>query len=530
MQMIPDTPHATGSKAEQRIYDKLRAISFANDTDSNEDRYTAFHSFNLTRHQYKRFGEIDFLITGPAGIFVIEVKGGRVGCHDGVWSFSDRFGNVRQSVEGPFKQAESALHGLMNNVRNHLSSRIVDQFHIGFGVITPDQQWSIEGAEWDSCTLADSRRYKDISGWLHGLFQYWRDKDGKQRVVDDEALLAVNQYLRPSFATVVPLYVFASRVEERVVQLTDDQMVMVDVVRANQRVLCYGGAGTGKTLLAMELARRWTASGMNVIMVCHSPWLKNFLEAHFSIANCTIAVIDGLDITCRRIGVERYDALIVDEGQDLFDMTSLEMLKQKLKGGLAKGRWCFFHDMNNQARLRGRFDNRAFAWLNSLASADVPLQTNCRNTQLILEKVKATLGADMGVRGAGMGSAIREHYSNGDSGKILAQEIEELVEQGGLVPGNVTILSPVNFALSCASSLPQGIQKKITVLDEYAVRSFPVPQISFARISDFKGLENEAVIIIDLPCPTKDKDNYAAHYVAMSRPRAVLSLIYQHKR
>jgi len=80
MRMIPDTPHGTHSQAEKRVFDRLRA-AFASEQDGV---FTAYHSLNLTRHAYKRFGEIDFLICCPHGIFVLEVKGGRVGCHNGV--------------------------------------------------------------------------------------------------------------------------------------------------------------------------------------------------------------------------------------------------------------------------------------------------------------------------------------------------------------------------------------------------------------------------------------------------------------
>jgi hypothetical protein len=39
---------------------------------------------------------------------------------------------------------------------------------------------------------------------------------------------------------------------------------------------------------------------------------------------------------------------LVDEGQDLLSMGSLEKLDAVLAGGLEKGQWCFFHDLNNR--------------------------------------------------------------------------------------------------------------------------------------------------------------------------------------
>ena len=58
------------------------------------------------------------------------------------------------------------------------------------------------------------------------------------------------------------------------------------------------------------------------------------------------------------------------------------------------------------------------------------------------------------------------------------------------------------------------------------MRSVPDDKVGFARIDEFKGLENEAVMVLDLPAPSMATKNVAAHYVAMSRARSVLSLIY----
>ena len=525
MRMIPDTPHGTHSQAEKRVFDRLRA-AFSSEPDGI---FTAYHSLNLTRHAYKRFGEIDFLICCPRGIFVLEVKGGRIGCHNGVWQYTNRYDDVSESVEGPFKQAESALHGLMKNLQTNLPDLVVKQFSIGFGVVFPDCDGPTAGAEWDKKTCADSRDFKDFERWLSKLFDYWRSKDGGQRHPSDAALKALRSYLRPEFDAIIPLHVQAFGAEERIVSLTEDQMLMVDVVAANRRILCSGGAGTGKTFIAMELARRWTADNMNVALVCRSPWLKNYLDARFSIPKLTVSLASTVRNACRRQGLASFDALIVDEGQDIFEMDSLDCLDSVLKGGLTDGRWCIFHDINNQSGLFGNFDQEAIDYLESTQPVRVPLRTNCRNTRVILDKVQTSLGADMGMRGAGAGPKIREHRSSSmeESAKLLAIELVELIEHGGLSPGGVTILSPHAVGESCVSLLPDKIRHEIVMLDEYSLRSFPNAKTSFATIANFKGLENEAVVVVDLPPPAKDGLNLVMHYVAMSRARSVLSLIQQ---
>jgi hypothetical protein len=521
MRMIPDTPHGTHSLAEKRVFDRLRAAFAGGD-------YTAYHSLNLTRHAYKRFGEIDFLVCGPEGLFVLEVKGGGVSCQRGYWRYANRYGEVAESAEGPFKQAQSALHGLLAKLRESLPEPVLAQFAIGYGVIFPDCVWPTAGAEWEPWMLADARACHDLEGWLRRLFVGWRNRDSCHRHPDAEALAALRARLRPEFEAAVPLYIQMQGIEERIATLTEDQMALVDVVAANPRAMCSGGAGTGKTFLAMELARRWTAEGMKVALACRSPWLKSYLETHCALGGLTVALTDGLHTACRRLGLSHFDALIIDEGQDVLDQASLERMDASVKGGLAGGRWCFFYDLNNQAGFFGVPDPVAIERLSAAYPAHVPLRTNCRNTRVILESVRSALGADMGVRGAGDGPQVRERraFHRAEAARWLAEEIDALTGPGGMAPGGITLLSPYRFVDSCAAELPERLRRDILVLDQYSLRNFPTGKTSFSEIGSFKGLENEAVIVLDLPIPMRGAMSLASHYVAMSRARSLLSLIY----
>ena len=108
----------------------------------------------------------------------------------------------------------------------------------------------------------------------------------------------------------------------------------------------------------------------------------------------------------------------------------------------------------------------------------------------------------------------------------LTKVIDELIKVGGLSPGQVTILSPFNFDESVVVDLPDGYRKNIHVLDEYSFRNFPGDRISFSTIANFKGLENEAIILVDLAAPDVCENDMANHYVGMSRAKAFLSLIW----
>ena len=525
MRMVPSSPYDTGSQAEKKIFDRLRRAF--------DDHYIAYHSLKPTRHPHKRFPEIDFVICCPEGLYVIEVKGGRITCHEGFWQYQDRNGRTTQSQESPFRQAEAALRGLMGDLRANLPDDVLDRFTIGYGVVFPDCEWRSDGAEWDPAMLADARRSRDIESWLRGLFEYWRERDGGKGQPDDGALRRLQEYLRPDVDTPMSevdtrLFHQVEDTGRRIERFTDDQMRMADVAEANPRVLCAGGAGTGKTFLAERLARRWAEAGLQVALVCRSPWLRHFLASTLSMPGLTVSLIDGVRLDCCRAGLERFDALIVDEGQDLFEMSCIETLDGVLAGGLEAGRWCWFHDLNNQS-LTNRFDRHAKDRLESLDPVRMPLRINCRNTRVILEWIQDTLDADLGVRGAGAGPDVRRQTAatRREAAGQVARELVELVDVGGLAPGSVTILSPFDFVESSVALMPPDAACRVRRLDEYSMRAVPGDKVGFARIEEFKGLENEAIVVVDLPAPDGADRKSAAHYVAMSRARSVLSLIHR---
>lgn len=443
MKMIPASPHGTRSMAEKRVFDRLGNI-FNSDSDL---QFTAFHSLNLTNHKYKRFGEIDFLICGKSGLFVLEVKGGNVGCQKGVWHYTNRYGVTHHSVEGPFKQAESGLHGLVSKLKSHFSNSILTQITMGYGVIFPDCEWTQNGAEWDHHTWIDSRSFNNLEQWLKDLFEYWRKKQRSPKCPDDIIINKINDYLRPEFEIVETLFGQIGNVCDQVTKLTRDQMAFVDIIDANNKALCSGGAGTGKTLLAMELARRWTYQNKKVVMPCGSRWLKRYLETRFTIPGLTVTLIDALEVDSQRAGVDKFDAMIVDEGQDIFHLSSLEKIDQFLKGGLKKGQWCIFHDKNNQTDILNMPDPKAIEFLENFQPAKIPLNTNCRNTLNIINKVKHSLRADMGVTGAGQGPKVREKTacSRDNAVRILGEEILEITELGNIPYSSITILSPFAY-------------------------------------------------------------------------------------
>jgi len=518
MRMIPSHPLGTSSNAEIRMFDQLRAAF----SKPNQNGWFAMHSLNLPRHEYKRFGEIDFVICGPDGLFVLEVKGGGVSCHEGIWETTNRYGETERLRESPFKQAEGALHGL----RGKLPASLSNVFVVGYGVVMPDVDRLPNSAEWDRAVLADGRDFRQFEKWLERFVRHWCVKDPRKSAATPRQLKVLQQHLRPDFEAVVPLHVSSHEVEMRIARLTEDQLRLIDVVEANPRVICSGGAGTGKTMLALELAKRWGASGMKTALACHSPWLKRFLERN-AVPGLIVSLTESLHVAAKRASIERFDALIVDEGQDILNMDALAHLDSCLQGGISKGRWCFFHDVNNQSGLCGSYVPDAYEYLENICPVRIPLKTNCRNSLPILQRIQGDLDADVGNSGVGDGPVVRE-VCVADSDKAihaLEKELYDLVDVEGFNPGDIVVLSPLPFVQSWTSSLSENLRDSISVLDDASPRNMNRHTIGFAQIWDFKGLESAVVVLVDMPRPGHSKPLRSLHYVGMSRARALLSMI-----
>ena len=66
------------SNAERKMYDVLQELNLKN--------ACVLHSLGLPRHRSKIYGEIDFVVVCERGVACLEIKGGRVECHDGQWT------------------------------------------------------------------------------------------------------------------------------------------------------------------------------------------------------------------------------------------------------------------------------------------------------------------------------------------------------------------------------------------------------------------------------------------------------------
>src|SRR2546423_299278 len=67
--------------------------------------------------------------------------------------------------------------------------------------------------------------------------------------------------------------------DNRRIQLDREQILVLDSLLENRRVLVSGGASTGKTIIAREAAMRFGAGGGKVLLLCFTDALAVWLRS-----------------------------------------------------------------------------------------------------------------------------------------------------------------------------------------------------------------------------------------------------------
>jgi hypothetical protein len=115
----------------------------------------------------------------------------------------------------------------------------------------------------------------------------------------------------------------------------------------------------------------------------------------------------------------------------------------------------------------------------------------------------------------------RLYANEKEQGKKLRALLVELLHDG-VQPHLITVLSPRNKDDACVTRYPPDIGKPIHFLD-FEGGQCQKDAITAATISGFKGLENEFIILSDLPSITQMTDwARSALYVGMTRARTKL--------
>jgi hypothetical protein len=513
--MIPDSVHPGASRAEQEIFSQLAALEVAG-------WEYAMHSTNLPEHDRKRVCEIDFLLLGERGLLALEVKGGEIVLKKDVWHTLDLKGNRHRLKESPLKQAQTSMFALENVLRRTTDPGLVGRTVFGYGVVFPDSEFDAVSVQWTPEMVINSLRLAS-EGWadcLDRLGAFWEDKPEPRGPLSTEDVERYLNVLRPDFDRVLSLRRLDDLVEKELVALTKSQYKALDLHHWNPRLVFEGGAGTGKTMLAVEMCRRVRDSGKRVLLTCRSHVLAAFIRSQQELDDITAVPFDQVP----SLGSDAFDVVVVDEAQDVINRRDLDALDAVLVGGLLDGSWVFFLDSNNQRGLVGHYEDDAMVWLRSHRPVFFPLMDNCRNTIEIVHATQERTGADLGVTKAGHGREVV--VIDGDRDKAVTAVAATLAElEDHDVPlHQIVLLSPHSLTSSIFAELPDEWLERVNVLDLMRMRKPERGHVGFARVAEYKGLESRYVVL-EVDEVADEQAARAQLYVGMTRAKAALWVV-----
>lgn len=479
---LPDIIMYAGSDAERRVARLLKSID-------GGDGAVAFHSVKLRSHPHKQQSEADFVVLWRGVVVVIEVKGGGVRKHDGIWYSVDRRNDWHRLSESPMDQARNAMYALSDIFREER----VGWFARQAVVITPDIDAPPRSVEWGNANWF-AKEDMTIAGLQLSLDLVVASSGAPPHGQNVASEVVLRERLFGEFTRMPVIDAQRGAVIEEQNRATADQIRVLSSLSRNQRMLVLGGAGTGKSLLLAESAKQEAESAHSVLITFRSPALVGFFSSLLADRPIDITPFD--ELTSDR----KYDVVLIDEAQDLMTADAMDLLDAVLVGGRSGGRWRMFLDPNNQAQVDGRFDHDVY----ELVAEEAPsfdLNRNVRNTKAIVHVVQEYLGADVGDPGIVNGERIGWNWFEVKAGVDEAVGIAQRLVEGGARRSEIWIISVVS------TDAPRMDRDGFTVTSP-----------KFA-----KGLEAEHVIVCDLPDSYGDVE-IAAFYVAVTRARVSLNI------
>ena len=339
--MLPDRPDPSSTKSEHKVFRLIKESP-------NSDEFYCLHSVGLARHQRKAYGEADFIVIGPPGVFCLEAKGGKIERKNGTWHIGWP-GNRYTSREGPFKQAQGTIYPLIEELEARISGDFKRKVLVGWGVIFPDITFDQEDPEWDLEVVCDTRHKNDLMAFIDRLANHTREREqvagrkypGRLSPTDCDRIV---ECFRRDFDLVPRVRDLISESRRELAELSERQYSVLQYALdpGNPRVMCPGAAGTGKTLIGLEAARRFGRQGMSVLFLCFNRVLGEHLRSEISSDDGNIQVwslhqymrhiVDEAGHGDRLRDAERTlgDAgqLFRDVYPDLFETAILELMDQ----------------------------------------------------------------------------------------------------------------------------------------------------------------------------------------------------------
>jgi hypothetical protein len=508
--MVPFPMLPTDSSAERRLYEAF--------LEQLDDVYVVYHSVDWViagNDGGPEEGEADFVVAHPElGVLVLEAKGGSIAYDPSARSWTQRGrGGAHRLDEDPFHQAKDEMHSL---VRILEAQPGWDRWRpsYGFGVALPDARYeraAHPGAPAD--VVLDHDDLPHLAVRVAEMMRYWSHR-GRQ--FGAEGMEALGLALGFRVEVRLPLRLRFDEEDKKIVELTDDQAWVLAFVANRTRAAVTGPAGSGKTLLAIQIAKRLAARGHRTVLTCFNRRLGDHLHE-------TAGGVKGLDVVpfhqlcvqvAREAGLEipeadpgpgsrffehglpellaeaasrlgpRYDAMVVDEGQDFREWWWPALLS--LHRDPDEGLLFVFAD-DNQNLYGGALP----------VSDDLrigPIAHNLRNTREIGEFVSVFYEGQQKplLRGpAGRPVEILGYEDDDGLQRLLGTVLRNLIEEEHLAMEDIAVLTPSGAGKSRlrARGTAGGYRLSETV---------EPGSILATSVHAFKGLERPVVILAEL--------------------------------
>lgn len=522
-------------RAEKKVYEAFKS--------SLNDDWTVFYNISWlgkTHTESKPVdGQADFILTHPKkGILVLEVKGGRIifEPREQQWYSIDR--NNNEYKIDPFKQVVKSKHALIEKLKEYFNYNSINNWiNIFQAVVFPDIADDIKydpNIESPKEIIINGNDLKNIEPKLNSIFNYFRNDYRNSN--DQVTLNALNTLIAKPVRLENSLSLDFDEESKEIYNLTAKQFNLLDFLNNHRKVLISGSAGSGKTFIAIEKAKRLVKEGFKTLLVCYNKPLADFIKKNVGTTkNLDVFKFDDLCIyfskktktdskiythypdlllnSINKINEEdKYDAIIVDEGQD-FSEDIWVSLEECLKN--ENSIFYIFYDDNQMLYHK----NPVFPInLNSFS-----LTENIRNTKAIYEKaLKFYKNKDSKLpKSVGpVGRSVEKFYysENNELKKLLKNILNRFIDSEKIKKEDIVILTPRNIN---DSILYNNIDIHGYTFSPNLNETSPSSKvIYFNSIYDFKGLERKIVIIIELDENLLTKDNYKELcYVGLSRAK-----------
>lgn len=546
--LIPDTPKEC-PHSERIVYERLgREL---------DREWIVLHSLGLHSHEKKLWGEADIVVLSTKGFFALEVKGGHVSCHEGIWTFGTPGGKSYSKREDPWTQSKDTMFAIQNQLLEAEPS--MKDLLFGFGVVMPMARFDCTGAEIEPAVLLDREDFgKSLGFYIGRLSRHWdavyqARHSAARRMPTLADIRRARQILRPNVDAALSLGSWMTGVEASLLQLSNDQIRASRRMAANPRTVVRGKAGTGKTVIAIERARQLAAQGKTVLFLCFNHLLASHvresleaqqatgidvMHAHslYRDVIATAGMLDRLkqeevhsDFYTRVFpelfveaaltsGAETWDVVVVDEAQDLLTLPHIDALDVILTDGINKGRWHIFLDPM-QNLYNDDIQEQVMQRLQESQPTFDDLFENCRNTRQVAVQASIVSGIDLALEGAPEGPECSVVFHKGASCIAAVEEVVRSLIGSDVRPEEIVVLSPLKLENSCLAGVCQLAGIRLIDVSRPAGET----GMLFSTMHGFKGLERRVVLAVDME-RIGDSGMAKLFYAGLSRATMILKV------